>query len=133
MLTAILRRLSLSLLTLLLCALLVFVATEVLPGDALDVFLTEDDLLAMTAEDVEVLRREFGLDRPAPVRFLEWISGAIVGDFGVTLIDKVPIMDVIWHPMLNSLQLGIVITQKKRDGDQANGRHPLVQLREEPA
>lgn len=110
MLTAILRRLSLSLLTLLLCALLVFVATEVLPGDALDVFLTEDDLLAMTAEDVEVLRREFGLDRPAPVRFLEWISGAIVGDFGVTLIDKVPIMDVIWHPMLNSLQLGIVIT-----------------------
>ncbi|MEE9129269.1 MAG: ABC transporter permease, partial [Phycisphaerales bacterium] len=37
-------------------------------------------------------------------------SGAIVGDFGVTLIDKVPIMDVIWHPMLNSLQLGIVIT-----------------------
>ncbi len=110
MLTAILRRLSLSLLTLLLCALLVFVATEVLPGDALDVFLTEDDLLAMTAEDVEVLRREFGLDRPAPVRFLEWISGAVVGDFGVTLIDKVPIMEVMWHPMLNSLQLGIVIT-----------------------
>ena len=110
MLTAILRRLSLSLLTLLLCALLVFVATEVLPGDALDVFLTEDDLIAMTAEDVEVLRREFGLDRPAPVRFLEWFTGAIVGDFGVTLIDKVPIMDVIWHPMLNSLQLGIVIT-----------------------
>ena len=110
MLTAILRRLSLSLLTLLLCALLVFVATEVLPGDALDVFLTEDDLLAMTAEDIEVLRREFGLDRPAPVRFLEWFTGAIVGDFGVTLIDKVPIMDVIWHPMLNSLQLGIVIT-----------------------
>lgn len=110
MLTAILRRLSLSLLTLLLCALLVFVATEVLPGDALDVFLTEDDLIAMTAEDVEVLRREFGLDRPAPVRFLEWFTGAIVGDFGVTLIDKVPIMDVIWHPMLNSLQLGIVVT-----------------------
>lgn len=110
MLTAILRRLSLSLLTLLLCALLVFVATEVLPGDALDVFLTEDDLIAMTAEDIEVLRREFGLDRPAPVRFLEWFTGAIVGDFGVTLIDKVPIMDVIWHPMLNSLQLGIVIT-----------------------
>ena len=110
MLTAILRRLSLSLLTLLLCALLVFIATEVLPGDALDVFLTEDDLLAMTAKDIEVMRREFGLDRPAPVRFLEWFSGAMVGNFGVTLIDKAPIMDVIWHPMLNPLQLGIVIT-----------------------
>lgn len=110
MLTAILRRISLSLLTLFLCALLVFLATEVLPGDALDVFLTEDDLMTMTLEDIEALRRDLGLDRPAPVRFLEWISGAVVGDFGVTLIDKVPIMEVMWHPMLNSLQLGIVIT-----------------------
>ena len=110
MLTAIVRRISLSLLTLFLCALLVFLATEVLPGDALDVFLTEDDLMTMTLEDIEVLRRELGLDRPAPVRFLEWFSGAVVGDFGVTLIDKVPIMEVMWHPMLNSLQLGIVIT-----------------------
>ena len=110
MLTAIVRRISLSLLTLFLCALLVFLATEVLPGDALDVFLTEDDLMTMTAEDIEALRRDLGLDRPAPVRFLEWFSGAVVGDFGVTLIDKVPIMEVMWHPMLNSLQLGIVIT-----------------------
>lgn len=110
MLTAIVRRISLSLLTLFLCALLVFLATEVLPGDALDVFLTEDDLMTMTEEDIEALRRDLGLDRPAPVRFIEWISGAVVGDFGVTLIDKVPIMEVMWHPMLNSLQLGIVIT-----------------------
>ncbi len=110
MLTAIVRRISLSLLTLFLCALLVFLATEVLPGDALDVFLTEDDLMTMTLEDIEALRRDLGLDRPAPVRFLEWITGAVVGDFGVTLIDKVPIMEVMWHPMLNSLQLGIVIT-----------------------
>ena len=110
MLTAIVRRISLSLLTLFLCALFVFLATEVLPGDALDVFLTEDDLLAMTSEDIEALRREFGLHRPAPVRFIEWFTGALAGDFGLTLIDRVPIMDVIWHPMLNSLQLGIVIT-----------------------
>ena len=64
----------------------------------------------MTSEDIEALRREFGLHRPAPVRFIEWFTGALAGDFGLTLIDRVPIMDVIWHPMLNSLQLGIVIT-----------------------
>ncbi len=109
MFTAIMRRISLSALILFLVALLVFLATEVLPGDALDVFLTEDDLIAMTPEDIEALRRDLGLDRPAPVRFFEWLSGAVVGDFGVTLIDKVPIMEVMWDPMLNSLQLGIVI------------------------
>lgn len=110
MLKAILRRTVLSLLTLFLVAALVFLATEVLPGDALDVFLTEDDLMTMTAEQIEELRRDLGLDKSGPERFFEWLSGAVVLDFGTTFIDKVPIMEVIWHPMLNSLQLGIVIT-----------------------
>lgn len=110
MLTAVLRRVALSALTLFLVSLLVFLATEVLPGDALDVFLTEEDLQSMTAEQLAEKRREFGLDRPAPARFLSWLAGAAVLDFGVTFIDKAPIMQLLRHPMLNSLQLGIVIT-----------------------
>jgi len=110
MLFAILRRIGLSLLILLLVAGLVFLATEVLPGDALDVFLTADDLLAMEAEQIETLRQEYGLDKPAAARFVEWLSGALVGDFGVTFIDKVPVSDVIWDPLLNSMLLGAVIT-----------------------
>ena len=56
MLTAILRRIGLSLLILFLVSVLVFLATEVLPGDALDVFLTADDLLTMEPEQIEALR-----------------------------------------------------------------------------
>ena len=93
-----------------LVALFVFLATEVLPGDALDVFLTADDLSVMSEEDVEAMRRDLNLDRPAPVRFFDWLSGVMVGDFGVTLIDKTPIADLLWHPILNSLQLGVVTT-----------------------
>jgi len=110
MLTAILRRIGLSLLILCLVAILVFMATEVLPGDALDVFLTADDLMIMEPEQIEALRREFGLDKPAAVRFLQWFSGAVVGDFGVTFIDKTPVSEVIWDPLLNSFLLGTVIT-----------------------
>ena len=110
MLTAILRRIGLSLLILCLVAVLVFLATEVLPGDALDVFLTADDLMTMEPEQIEALRREFGLDKPAVARFLQWFSGAVVGDFGVTFIDKAPVSEVIWDPLLNSLLLGTVIT-----------------------
>ena len=58
------RRLSLSLLILFLAAVFVFLATEVLPGDALDVFLTADDLAVMEVEEIEEMRRDFGLDRP---------------------------------------------------------------------
>lgn len=110
MLTAILRRIGLSLLILFLVSVLVFLSTEVLPGDALDVFLTADDLVTMEPEQIEALRRDFGLDKPAVWRFFQWLSGAVVGDFGVTFIDETPVSEVIWDPLLNSLLLGLVIT-----------------------
>ena len=110
MLTAILRRIGLSLLILFLVSVLVFLSTEVLPGDALDVFLTADDLVTMEPEQIEALRRDFGLDKPAIWRFFQWLSGAVVGDFGVTFIDETPVSEVIWEPLLNSLLLGLVIT-----------------------
>ncbi len=110
MLTAIFRRIGLSLLILFLVSVLVFLSTEVLPGDALDVFLTADDLLTMEPEQIETLRRDFGLDKPAVWRFFQWLSGAVVGDFGVTFIDETPVSEVIWDPLLNSLLLGLVIT-----------------------
>lgn len=110
MLTAMIRRTALSVLVIFLVAVFVFMATEVLPGDALDVYLTEDDVSVMTQADIEEMRRELGLDIPAPIRFFTWLAGAVVGDFGVTTVDKIPIGEIIFDPLLNSLQLGAVIT-----------------------
>ena len=110
MLRAMIRRTSLSILVVFLVAVFVFLATEVLPGDALDVYLTEDDVSVMTQEEIEEMRRDLGLDVPAPIRFFTWLSGAVVGDFGVTIVDKIPIGEIIFNPLLNSLQLGAVIT-----------------------
>jgi len=110
MIRAMLRRTLLSVLILFLVAVFVFLATEVLPGDALDVYLSEDDVSVMTVEDIEEMRRELGLNVPAPKRFFSWLSGAIFGDFGHTIVDKIPIDDIIFNPLLNSLQLGTIIT-----------------------
>lgn len=110
MLRAALRRLSLSVLIIFLVAVTVFLATEVLPGDALDVYLSEDDVSVMNQEEIEAMRRDLGLDVPAPLRFLDWLSGAVVGDFGVTIVDSVPIGEVIFNPLVNSLLLGGLIT-----------------------
>jgi len=110
MLRAMLRRTLLSVFILFLVAIFVFLATEVLPGDALDVYLSEDDVMVMTQDDIEEMRRDLGLNVPAPIRFFTWLSGAVVGDFGVTIVDEIPIMDIIFHPLLNSLQLGAIIT-----------------------
>jgi len=110
MFRAMIRRTLLSVLILFLVAVFVFLATEVLPGDALDVYLSEDDVSVMTLEDIEEMRRDLGLDVPAPIRFFTWLSGAVVGDFGFTIVDNIPIGDIIYHPLLNSLQLGAIIT-----------------------
>lgn len=110
MLTALVRRVALSCLIMFLVAVFVFAATEILPGDALDSYLSADDLSVMTEEDIQAIRERFGLDRPAWERFWDWFSGVLVGDFGKTVIDGQDIMDVIWQPLLNSLLLGTVIT-----------------------
>ena len=88
MILAVLRRLGLSCLILFFVAVFVFSATEILPGDALDVYLTADDLSVMDENDIEAMRRQFGLDKPAWVRFWDWFSGVLVGDFGTTIIER---------------------------------------------
>jgi peptide/nickel transport system permease protein len=105
---SLLRRLGLYLLTLFLASLLVFVATEVLPGDALEVSLTSEELSLMTHEDLDRRRAELGLDRPAALRYLNWLGNAARGDFGVTIIGKTPVIEIIRDPVKNSLLLALV-------------------------
>jgi len=110
MIQAALRRGALSVFILFLVSVLVFVATEVLPGDALEVSLRAEDFAVLTAEQVDAMRRELGLDRPAAVRYLTWISGAVQGDFGLTFINRTPVADLIWTPLRNSAILAAAIT-----------------------
>ena len=109
MLSAILRRLALSMLTLFLLSGFVFVATEVLPGDALDVVLSADEVASMPAERLAAMKKELGLDRPAGERFLTFLTGIVQLDFGRTIISKTPVIDMVWYPMRNSLVLALAV------------------------
>jgi peptide/nickel transport system permease protein len=108
MLRALARRLGLSLLVVWLVTILVFVATEVLPGDALQVSLTADEAAQMSEADFARRRAELGLDRPAPVRYADWLLHAAGGDFGKTIIGRADVAEVIGYPLRNSLLLGLV-------------------------
>ena len=57
MLNALLRRLALSVLVLWLVSVLVFVSTEILPGDALQVSLTNDEASMMSQDDLDARRQ----------------------------------------------------------------------------
>ena len=81
MIKLIAQRLGLGLLTLMAASVLIFVGTEILPGDLASAILQNN----ATPESLAALRADLGLDRPASVRFFEWMFGVLNGDFGHSL------------------------------------------------
>jgi peptide/nickel transport system permease protein len=101
MLRTIVIRVVLGLLTLLAVSILIFAATEILPGDVASAVLGQ----GATPETLATFRHELGLDRPAYVRYLEWFFHAIRGDFGVALTNKRDILTSITPKFENTLFL----------------------------
>ncbi len=97
----ILLRLGLGILTLLVISALIFGAVELLPGDIAQAVLGQ----SATEETLAALRLELGLDRSAPVRYVDWLAGAVVGDFGISLLNQTPVAEVIGPRFANTLFL----------------------------
>ncbi len=97
----ILMRLGLGLVTLLVVSALIFGAVELLPGDLAQAVLGQ----GATDETLAALRQELGLDRSAPIRYLDWLAGAVVGDFGISLLNKESVTAVIGPRFGNTLFL----------------------------
>ncbi|MGD0084835.1 MAG: ABC transporter permease [Acidimicrobiales bacterium] len=72
------RRLAVGLLTLLIASMLIFVATNILPGNAAVVVLGR----GATPAVLHHLEVELGINRPIPVRYLSWLGGMLHGNFG---------------------------------------------------
>lgn len=72
------QRLVLGLLTMLAVSVVIFAAIAMLPGDFARAVLGQ----SATPETIAAFQRELGLDRPIVERYLEWIWGAVQGDFG---------------------------------------------------
>ncbi|WP_223475563.1 ABC transporter permease [Oricola indica] len=95
------KRLGLGLLTLLVVSILIFFAVELLPGDIAQAVLGQ----GATEETVNAMRQQLGLDRPAPVRYLDWLAGAVQGDFGVSLVSGDRVSSAISERFINTLFL----------------------------
>ena len=105
MIALVLRRAALSVVTLFLLATFIFFATEVLPGDALDVSLSADEIANMPPELLPQRKAELGLDRPVLERYLGFMQGLLAFDLGRTLISRAPVADIIAMPLRNSMAL----------------------------
>lgn len=98
------KRLALGILTLWLVSLLIFAITEILPGDVATAILGQ----AATPETVAAIRDQLGLNEPAWWRYLQWLTGAIQGDFGISLANQRPVAPQILGRLENTFFLASV-------------------------
>ncbi len=101
MISYILRRLGMILLTLFLASMIIFAATQLLPGDVAQVILGQ----FATPEAVANLREELGLDRPVVVQYVDWLTRFVQGDWGNSLVSRMAVRPLIMQRLRNSLML----------------------------
>lgn len=115
MLRYILGRMLFMIPTLILISMLVFTIIELPPGDYFESYVAEVRAMGETADmaEIEDLRIRYGFDQPAPIRYLRWVSGMLVGDFGYSFEYQLPVSDVVgdrlWLTVLVSF-VTIIVT-----------------------
>ncbi|MBB6260926.1 peptide/nickel transport system permease protein [Paenochrobactrum gallinarii] len=91
-------------LTTLAASVIVFLLMQVLPGDPAAVMLG----INAQPETLAALQKQLGLDAPLWSRYLTWISGFVVGDFGVSYTYSVPISELLGPRILVTLPLAVL-------------------------
>jgi peptide/nickel transport system permease protein len=101
MLAFFLKRLASLIFTMLAVSAMVFAAFEFTPGQVatkmLGPFSTQDQR--------DRLMEELGLNRPVYERYIEWLGNTLTGDLGYSTLFKVPVNDIIWDRLGNTLLL----------------------------
>lgn len=103
MLSFVLRRALTLVATLMAASIVIFFTLEVLPGDPAAFMLG----LNVAPEALAALREQLGLDAPVLVRYWQWVTGMLQGDFGISYTYRVPVVDLISDRLLVSLPLAI--------------------------
>ncbi len=81
--------------------LVVFLIIHATPGDPATMMLGPD----ATSEQIEIIRRQMGLDRPLHIQYLTWLRGVVVGDWGTSVLDDRPVLTSLLRLFPNTFEL----------------------------
>jgi peptide/nickel transport system permease protein len=75
------------------------------------IYVSGDPALAIAGEgarpeSIEAIRKFYGFDRPIAVQYLDWLAGAVRGDFGRSYTLRQPVADVIFARLPVTMALG---------------------------
>ena len=100
------RRLLLAFPTMLMVIIVVFFAVRVVPGDPIDFMIPADMEGDARDEYVDMIRAQYGFDRPIHVQLVDYMARIIQLDFGVSLRRRTPVAEELAWRIPNTLQLG---------------------------
>jgi peptide/nickel transport system permease protein len=98
------KRSLIGILTLVLVSILVFVATQTLPGNAASAVLQN----TATPQRLAALEKQLGLNRPAVEQYWTWLTGVLHGNFGTSLANGQPVGTLVGGRIVNSLVLVVL-------------------------
>lgn len=103
MLRYIVKRLISLAISLIVASVVIFVVVEVAPGDPASFMLG----INAQPDTIAALRTELGLDQSKLDRYLSWVGGMLIGDFGTSYTYRTPVAQMIADRMWVSLPLAI--------------------------
>ena len=98
------KRLAVGLTTLLVASMVVFAVLEIVPGDPAQLMLG----MNATDEALAALREQMGLNQPVVTRYLGWVGGLLVGDFGRSFTYSSPVIELVAERAVVSLPLALM-------------------------
>ena len=96
------KKLGIMLITLFVISIVTFWLFHIVPGDPAAMMLGT----SASQEQLDDLREELGLDRPLVEQYTEWITGAVHGDFGKSIMYRKPVANLLKGKLSVSLALG---------------------------
>jgi peptide/nickel transport system permease protein len=97
------NRIALGLISLVLLSMMVYAASQVLPGNPGRIVLGRE----APPSAVKDFNHKIGFDRPLAVRYADWVSQAVRGNFGASYTDGRPVTDDLVPALKRSLFLAI--------------------------
>lgn len=104
----VIRRLIQALVVLIIVSVIVFLAMHFLPGDPIMIFVAQSNVELLTETDLKALRHEFGLDKPLPVQYINWLGTMLHGDFGTSIVYRDKVSKQIAKRLPITIHVGIL-------------------------
>jgi peptide/nickel transport system permease protein len=104
MLWFVLRRCGAALVVLFVASVLIFLGIRALPGDPAVAMAGPE----AGADVVAAIRQEFGLERPLPVQYTDYVAQTLQGNLGLSTQDKLPVGTIILERIPVTLELAVL-------------------------